>query len=134
MMSYRDCLRFLWLKDSKNVYSDIIELRFSRVVFGAAPSPFLLNATIQVHLEKYKMKDPEFVNSVLRSLYVDDFVGGSRSHVQVKLLQKELTDVMHEGGFNLHKWKSSSEEVRKSLSMETDKDDEETYAKQSLAQ
>jgi len=130
----RDCLRFLWLKDSKNVCSDIIELRFSRVVFGAAPSPFLLNATIQVHLEKYKMKDPEFVNSMLRSLYVDDFVGGGRSHVQVMLLQKELTDVMHEGGFNLHKWKSSSEEVRKSLSMETDKDDEETYAKQSLTQ
>ena len=99
----RDCLHFLLLKDSKIVCSDIIELKFSRVVFGAAPSPFLLNATIQVHLKKYKMKDPVFAKSVLWSLCVDDFVGGGRSHLQVKLLQKELTDVMHEGGFNLHK-------------------------------
>ena len=129
----KDCLRCLWLEKPKNVCSSTVELRFTMVVIEATPNLFLLNATIQAHLERYEMKDPEFVRAVLRSHSADDYVGGSRSHAQVRLLQKDLTDVMQEGGFNLNKWKSSSEEVRKSLSMKIDNDDDETYAKQCLA-
>ena len=39
----QDVLRFLWFKD---IHADVPELKFTRVVFGVAPSPYLLNATI----------------------------------------------------------------------------------------
>ncbi|KAK3745383.1 hypothetical protein QZH41_001421 [Actinostola sp. cb2023] len=49
----RDATRFLWLKDANKSADDMKNLdvyRFCRVLFGAAPSPFLLGATIQHHL------------------------------------------------------------------------------------
>ena len=39
---------------------------------------FLLNATLQRHNEGYGDKDPAFVRLVVRSLFVDDFVGGGQ--------------------------------------------------------
>lgn len=40
----RDCLRFLWVKDTTSPDPEIDVYRFNRVVFGANSSPFLLNA------------------------------------------------------------------------------------------
>ena len=130
----RDCLRFLWMVDPKDVFSKVCELRFSRVIFGAGPSPFLLNATLQKHMEGYEQADPEFVRKVVRSLFVDDFVGRANNSSEAVVLRGKLAEVMPKGGFTLHKWKSNSEEVRKSLIDEGKGDNEETFAKQSLNQ
>ena len=65
----RDCLRFLWVEDPTDMQLKIQELRFTRVIFGSGPSPFLLNGTLQKHLEKYKEVYPLFVKQVL-----DNFV------------------------------------------------------------
>ena len=48
-----DCLRFLWVEDRTDMQLKIHELRFTRVIFGSGPSPFLLNGTFQKHFEKY---------------------------------------------------------------------------------
>ena len=70
----RDSLRFHWIQD---VHSSEVEiLRFTRVVFGLAPSPFLLNGVIQQHLELWRPRLPESVSEALKSLYVDDFISG----------------------------------------------------------
>ena len=42
--SERDALRFHWLVDKTS--RDVEVLRFTRVVFGLAPSPFLLNGVL----------------------------------------------------------------------------------------
>lgn len=63
----RDVLRFLWFDDVKKEYPEIIVLRFARVVFGVSSSPFLLNATVKHHVERYGEEDPEFVETFLRS-------------------------------------------------------------------
>ena len=49
----RDVLRLLWFKDALADQHGLIELRFIRVVFGVSSSPFLLNATLRHHLDKY---------------------------------------------------------------------------------
>ena len=68
----RDALRFLWVDDPFKKVPEVKTLRFRRVVFGVASSPFLLNATIQHHIEQYRSMDAEFVDQFLRSIYVDD--------------------------------------------------------------
>ena len=52
----RDVLRFLWIDD---VNPEMIVLRFAHVVLGVSSSPFLLNTTIQHHLEKHAMIQPD---------------------------------------------------------------------------
>ena len=128
----KDCLRFLWVEDPKNVISELSELRFTWVIFGAGPSPFLLNATMQRHIGGYEETDPGFVRLVVKSLFVDDFVGGGRNSTEVITLKKKRTDVMQEGGFTLHKWKSNIEEVCSSPSVDSEGDEDETFAKQQL--
>ena len=54
------------------VPSEIVVMRFTRVIFGVFPSPFLLNATIDNHMEKFKSIDQPFVEKFCRSIYVDD--------------------------------------------------------------
>ena len=78
-----DCLRFFWLSNPKHVSLCIMEPRFARVVFRVAPISFLLNGSIQTHLERNERQSLEFVRAVLRSLYVDDFVGVGSSYAEV---------------------------------------------------
>ena len=46
--SDRDVLRFLWVRSIEEQVPQIIILRYTRVVFGVACSPFLLNATVTI--------------------------------------------------------------------------------------
>ena len=52
-----DVLRFLWVDNIHADFPNLQVLRFTRVVFGVASSPFLLNATLRYHLEKYRSAD-----------------------------------------------------------------------------
>lgn len=58
----RDVLRFLWAKDINCNPPNLEVLRFARVVFGVASSPFLLNATIHHHISRYKETHPSLVD------------------------------------------------------------------------
>ena len=68
----RNALRFLWVDDVKKSSPVIEEIRFARVVFGVSASPFLLNATINHHLERYRDRYLNLVDTLLHSMYVDD--------------------------------------------------------------
>ena len=57
----RDALRFLWIRDISGESPELLFLRFARVVFGVTTSPFLLNATINSHMKKFRETDPFFV-------------------------------------------------------------------------
>ena len=60
-----DVLRFLWFDDVKKDYPQVIVPQFARVVFGVSSNPFLLNATVKHHAERYAEKDPAFVEAFL---------------------------------------------------------------------
>ena len=68
----RDVLRFLWTTDIATAEPRIKVFRFTRVVFGVSASPFLLNATIDHHMQKLEPSDHHFVKKYCRSIYVDD--------------------------------------------------------------
>ena len=77
---HRDFLRFLWY-ENVNSESDakLIVYRFLRVVFGVTSSRFPLNGTIRHHLCKYLSCDQQFVERLLKDLYVDDVTSGTKA-------------------------------------------------------
>ena len=100
----RDVLRFLWFDNVTSELPELLVLRFTRVTFGVSSSPFLLNATIQHHMEKYRTVDHIFVDKFERSIYVDDVSFGADDEDKAFELYTKSKQWLMEGGFNLRKF------------------------------
>ena len=111
----RDMLRFLWFANATDPNPELLELRFCRLVFGLRPSPAILGATINHHLETHKEKNKETVTCLQNSLYVDDFVSGAETEETAFKLYMNAKNIMAEGGFNLRKWNSNSRTLVQSI-------------------
>eukprot|EP00795_Rhopilema_esculentum_P000484 gene484-10160_t len=86
---------------------NIIEYRFTRVIFGAGPSPYILGATLQKHVLDYIQSYPDTVNALLKETYMDDIQYGGDSLEELVRFKEQATEIMKEGGFTLHKWHSN---------------------------
>ena len=106
----RDYLRFLWSDGPFSTEPNIIILRFLRVVFGTISSPFLLNATIKYHLERYLNDAKNFADKFLNDLYVDDSTSGFFNVKEAYHFYLNAKRIIKEGGFELRKWASYSVE------------------------
>ena len=82
----RDALHFLWVEDIISPLPRLVTLRFAWVVFSVSSSPFLLNATLQHHIERYRSSDPSFVDMFIRSIYVDDLTSGADTEEEALFL------------------------------------------------
>ena len=71
-------------------------------------SPFLLNATIRHHMERYAASLPQFVQKFLRSIYVDDVNYGADDLDSAYELYEKSKRILAEGGFNLRKFVTNS--------------------------
>ena len=112
----RDFLRFLWY--DKN--GKLVVYRFTRVPFGLRCSSFLLNATLRYHMQKrcLEINDPYLFELLNKSQYVDDWIIGARKVDEVLHLKKLLTEFLEPIGMKLHKFNSSSKEIRESFVVE----------------
>ena len=86
----RDMLRFLWLKESFKLDSEVVSYRFTRLVFGLRPSPAVLGAVIEQHVQKYRSEYPQIVDLIDHSLYIDDLVSGSANVSEAFELSKHV--------------------------------------------
>ena len=84
-------------------------------MFGVTSSPFLLNATLLKHITSYEREDPEFVNRMLRSLYVDDLSLSLEDVNKAYELYLKSRERMAQGGFNLRKWLTNSRPIIKKI-------------------
>ena len=124
----RDALRFHWLHDLDS--TEVQTLRFTRVLFGLAPSLFLLGGVLEQHLNSWNDRLPERVAEILRSLYVDDLISGGPTVNEARDLKRDAITIFADGGFPLHKWHSNEPELEtKSQAQPADGDGETTYAK-----
>ena len=148
----RDSLRFLWVSDPADKDSELMTLRFTRVMFGVSSSPFLLNATVNHHIRGFHGSDPEFAEKFLSSIYVDDLVSGDSDVNSAFNFYLKSKLRLSTAGFNLRKFITNSTELRDLIHKnelaitagnqeeKSKKDDEgehsteedETYAKSSL--
>ena len=124
----RDALRFHWVKDLRG--KQVETLRFTRVLFGLAPSLFLLAAVIKEHLQRYKSVNPKLVEEIECSMYVDDLITGGELVKQALEVKQTAQTIFNEATFELHKWQSNVQD----LEADDSSPDEEgqTYAKQQL--
>ena len=114
----RDKLRFLWFKDATTGDTTVTQFRFKRLVFGLRPSPSILGATLNYHLDQYTETKPDIVNKLKESLFVDDFVTSVDHDEEAKELCHESKNLLANGGFNLRKWKSNSSQLLTHMSPE----------------
>ena len=112
----RDVLRFLWVDNVSSPLPKLVTLRFARVVFGVSSSPFLLNATLQHHVERYRSSDPSFVDMFIRSIYVDDLTSGADTEEEALRLATKARERLGEAGFNLRKFVTNVPALQKCLS------------------
>ena len=86
--------------------------------------------------------DKEFSEELLRSFYVDDLASGESNTERAYLLYRKSKERMNEGGFKLRKWRTNDSELRtrmledmsSSEQLVRESEDDETYAKTTLAQ
>lgn len=97
----RDVHRFLLPKPDGKVRV----MRFKRVTFGVNCSPFLLNAVIAHHLNK--QEDGLVVRDLRDNLYVDDYLSGGDTSIEVCNMIRESTSILSSAGFTLGKWNSN---------------------------
>ena len=112
----RNMLRFLWFDDPSRYTPKIAQFRFKRLLFGIRPSPSILGATIAHHLRLYKQSEPEMAALLKKSLYVDDLLSGAGDDEKALEIYHKSKKIMADGGFNLRKWKSNSQNVMSEIS------------------
>ena len=101
----RDVMRFHWITDCET--RRVETLRFTRALFGLAPSPFLLGGVVQQHLENCREQYPKVVEEIEKSLYVDDLISGGPTIPAARQVKETSSDIFAQGGFTLHKWYSN---------------------------
>ena len=112
-LSLNDCL-FSGPKFDQQIL-DIL-LRFRTYKGGVSASPFLLNATINYHLERYRDKYSSLVDTLLQSMYVDDVTCGATSEDEAFQLYDTSIKLFAEGGFNLRKFVTNSSNLQQRIS------------------
>ena len=141
----KDMLRFLWFNDPGDINSDIIHLRFTRLVFGLRPSPAILGLTIRHHLDAQISEEfkAELIERLKNSLYIDYLVTGKENEAKALDLYSRSKSIMKRGGFNLRKWNTNSRVVLEAInqsnnsamppsvnqSMKAITEEDESYAK-----
>ena len=93
----RDALRFHWIKDRDPQKIEIY--RFTRLVFGLTQSWFVLDATVQHHLQNYIKKFEELVKQIMEDLYVDNLITGGDKITDVQTLKDTAIQIFKEAGF-----------------------------------
>ena len=112
----RDALHFLWVNDPLAADPEIIIYRFTHVVFGLNCLPFLFNATLREHFLKYRSEYQNKVESIVRSLYVDNYAGGGCDTNNAHEIYKLMKNILQIGGFNIHKFVTNDKKLKQRVS------------------
>ena len=105
----RDALRFHWIRDLETRRVEV--LRFTRALFGLAPSPFFLGGLIKQHLEACRATFLRLIQEIEKRLYVDDLVRGGPTVYAAQKIKEGAIDVFGQASFKLHKWHSNVPEL-----------------------
>ena len=78
------------------------------MIFDSAPSPYILGATFEKHIDHYKEAFLKTVKELKDNTYVDDVQSGGDTKDELITFKEEAKKIMSEGRFHLHKWHSNA--------------------------
>jgi len=111
----RDLLRFLWWRDG-NLDSEPCIYRMKVHIFGGVWSPSCCNFVLRRTAEDSRCQyDPEVIDTVLHSFYVDDCLKSTDSVDRAVCVVQQMCRLMANGGFRLTKWISNNREVMSAI-------------------
>lgn len=115
-LAEEDCKfqHILWYNENGNIK----EFELKTVTFGLPPSPFLAQRVLKQLAIDEGVNFPSAARTLNSDVYVDDVVTGADSVASAQSLQRELTDLLGQGGFLLRKWASSHPEALVNISEE----------------
>ncbi|XP_070562368.1 uncharacterized protein [Ptychodera flava] len=105
----RQYTKFLWLSDIRDPESPFDVYQFKSVLFGAACSPFMLNAVIKTHLESNA--SIPIADDLKHNIYVDNVIDGAESDEKAVSYYNDANHLMQSCGFKLRSWTSNSERL-----------------------
>jgi len=92
--------------------------KLQTLTYGMKSSPFLANRSISQLIKDEGSKHP-IASSVLQDqIYVDDILLGADTLEEVTILQNDVNELLHKGGFNLRKWTANHEDLLKNIPKE----------------
>ena len=95
----RDVTRFLWFRDYTRpcVHQNLDTYRFCRVPFGVVSSPFLLQGTLQHHLQA---QSTELAKHIADNIYVDNISIGATSIPEGVQMYTQAKAIFRSAGMN----------------------------------
>ena len=104
----RNFTKFLWLSDPNDPDSEFVVYRFTAVLFGAASSPFILNAVLKTHLEHIPS---DITRDMKDNIYVDNLISGSKTVSESITYYQDSTSILQQGGFRLRSWATNNSQL-----------------------
>ncbi|XP_017472837.1 PREDICTED: uncharacterized protein LOC108363841 [Rhagoletis zephyria] len=99
-----DLQRIVWRRDPSLPIQDF---RMLRVTYGVTAASQLAVKSLQ-QTAKCSLKSCEkAVAVILKAFYMDDLLTGASCDNELKLLQRNVSEILSEGGFELRKWASN---------------------------
>ncbi|XP_069182982.1 uncharacterized protein [Procambarus clarkii] len=95
--------KFLWIKDPSNPNSELIPYRLPSDFFRATSSPFLLQATLDMHLKKSNCPNNTEISN---NLYVEHFQGTISSDKELLNIYNEVNRELFGANVPLQSWTS----------------------------
>ena len=101
----RDFLRMMWYKNAFAKNPTVKTLRFARVVFGLNSSPFILNGTVRIHLQKYLCEENirEIIQKLIGDLYVHNVTSSLNNQVEGQQFYETAKSSLSSASFELCK-------------------------------
>ena len=117
----------MWFRNIDERESEIIKYRFTRVIFGAGPSQYLINTISRKHADRYVGGDSEFVKQIKTGFHVDDLaisVTDARDGIDFYTKCKVR---FAEASFKIRKWRTTDPELKGILADKEVKFDTSNY-------
>ncbi|KAG8239589.1 hypothetical protein J437_LFUL018341 [Ladona fulva] len=89
----------------------LLVYKLTTVTYGVTSAPFLAIRTLHQLAKDEGDKFPRAADVLKSQTFVDDIISGADSVQDALCLQKELTQLLSLGGFQLRKWCSNSPEL-----------------------
>ena len=104
----------IWFDNFFTENPDIKILGFARLVFGLSSSPFVLNVTVKIHLEKFMndVQKRKVIIKLLRDLYVDDAMPSINDTKEGIKFYETSKSCLLSGKFDLRKCVTNNENLQ----------------------